>query len=364
MGQFLSDIWVLLLAAARSPSVQTRALAIVAIAVGGLALISVVFSIYVVWLRGRNVLRARRWANREARWGDLMLEAVGGERTVEEVSGRVGRSERLFFLDFLLRYARRLTGREKDRVKELAVPFLSELAPLLRDRDPYRRARAVQTLGTLGLPDSSDTLVRAVDDDSPVVSMLAARALATHGGATYTEPILSNLDRFEQWGSEYVVSLLVSLGSGAEARLRGVMEDPSRSPRTRALVTDALGRLHDLESVGVAEGILSREAEPDLAASLLRLLSVLGGPEHQDRVREFLDHSHFAVRAEAYSALGALGTGEDTETLEAGLSDPSPWVALHAARGMRESGRRPRLLTLSESGSPGAAAAAQVLAEE
>jgi HEAT repeat protein len=200
--------------------------------------------------------------------------------------------------------------------------------------------------------------------------MLAARALATHGGATYTEPILSNLDRFEQWGSEYVVSLLVSLGSGAEAGLRGVMEDPSRSSRTRALVTDALRRLHDLESVGAAEGILSREAEsareaePDLVASLLRLLSVLGGPEHQDRVREFLDHSHFAVRAEAYSALGALGTSEDTERLEAGLSDPSPWVALHAARGMRERGRRPRLLKLSQSGSPGAAAAAQVLAEE
>ena len=249
-------------------------------------------------------------------------------------------------------------------VKELARPFLPDLKRLLEDRDPYGRARAVQTLGTLGLPENSDTLVSAVDDESPVVSMLAARALAAHGGATFAEPILSNLDRLEQWGSEYVTSLLVGLGSGAEARLRRVMADEARSSRTRALATDALWKLHDIEAVDPAAEILRSGPEPDLAAALLRLISLLGGPRCLALVREFLDHPHFAVRAQAFSALAALGTSDETELLETGLSDRSPWVALHAARGMRERGSRARLLTLSESEVPGAVAAAQVLAEE
>ncbi len=372
MGTLASDLAGLLEAPFQTLPFQSRAFLVVTTAVLVLVFLSILFSLYAIWLRARNALRARMWADREARWTDLTLEAVAGERSVEEVVAKVrplrtGRlsfgDERLPFLDFLLRYARRLSGRERDRVRELAVPFLFELERRLKDQDPYRRARAVQSLGALGLPHHDDTLVRAVQDDSPVVSMLAARALASKGGAKYAGPILENLHRFEHWGSDYVRSLLVSLGPAAAPQLREVMRDERRSTRIRVLATDALRSLHDLDAVSPAAEILSEGPEPDLAAAILRMFAVLGGPEQVELVKSFLEHPHFAVRAAAYSALGALGA-DGGGLLEEGLEDSSPWVALHAARGMREQGARARLLELAESSHPGAVAAAQVLAEE
>jgi hypothetical protein len=46
------------------------------------------------------------------------------------------------------------------------------------------------------------------------------------------------------------------------------------------------------------------------------------------------------------------------------MEDPSPWVALHAARGVLEAGGRGRLLAISAGDSRPAAVAGQVLAEE
>lgn len=353
-----------LLEAIRTLPDQSRAFMVVSTAVAVLLVLSLLFTAYAAWLRARNAIRQRVWRDRESRWTSQTLEFVAGERSIEDLLARVDRRERLPFLDFLLRYARRLRGRERERVKELAAPFLPALRRLSRDRDAYRRARAVQTLGTLGGPDQRDTLVQALDDPSPFVSMLAARALAAYGGTSYAEPILANLDRFEAWGTEYVESLLVSLGPEAAPQIRSALGDEGRSDEVRVTAADALGELHDLEAVPAALAILATKPGPDLTAALLRLLRVLGGPEHAGVVRDLLDHEHFAVRAEAYSALGSLGPGSDDARLEAGVEDASPWVALHAARALRARGKSAWLEGLSRSDSRAALAAGQVLAEE
>jgi hypothetical protein len=336
----------------------------VSVAVIGLAAACVVFSAYALWLRAGNTFRRRKWEDREARWTGLTLEAVAGERSVEELTARVGRGERSAFLEFLMRYARRLKGRERDRVKELAAPFLPTTLPLLTSRDPFRRALAVQTLGTLGTLEHEHALLGALGDSSPLVSMLAARALAAQRGAAHADAILANLDRFESWGTEYVTTLLASLGPEASPSLRRVLEDTARTPRVRAVAADALRELHDLEAAGSAFGALEGDAPPDLAAPLLRLLAVLGEPRHLVGIRRTLTHPHFAVRAEAYSAYGALCGAEGETVLQEGLWDRSPWVALHAARAMRDRGWVEPLQRLTRSGQPGMQAAGQALSEE
>lgn len=343
---------------------QSRAFLVVSVAVAALVVLSVLFTACAGLLRVRSALRQRKWHDQQSRWTRQILEFVAGERPVQDVVARVGRRERLTFLDFLLRYAHRLRGKERDRIKEIAEPFLPTLDPLLKSRDPYRRARAVQALGTLGSLAHRETLVKAVSDRSAVVSMLAARALAAYGGTEYVHPILSNLDRFEAWGREYVESLLVSLGPQAAPELRDVLADERRVSRVRVIAVDALRELHDLEAVPTGVSVLRGAPDADLTAALLRMLRVLGGPEHLDVVRGFLDHEHFAVRAEAYSALGTLGVETDEALLEEGLEDSSPWVVLRVARALRERGQTARLRQLAASDRPAALAAGQVLAEE
>jgi HEAT repeat protein len=306
----------------------------------------------------------RSWEDREARWTDLTLEAVAGERSVDELTGRVRRRERAAFLAFLMRYARRLKGREHDRMRELAAPFLPTVVAHLTSRDPLRRALAVQTLGALGTLEHEDALLRCVEDSSPLVSMLAARAVAARGGSIHAGPILANLDRFETWSTEYVTSLLVSLGPQASPSLRRVLADPGRTDRVRAIAADALRELHDLEAAPTAFEVLRGGAPTDLAAPLLRLLTVMGDPGQLEAARRGLTHPHFAVRAEAYSAYGALSGGEGEAVLEEGLWDRSPWVALHAARAMRDRGWVEPLRRFARAGQPGSQAAGQALSEE
>ena len=57
-----------LIAVFQSMPAQSRAFMWVTIAVAGLVLLTILFSIYAVWLRVRNLIRARQWADREARW--------------------------------------------------------------------------------------------------------------------------------------------------------------------------------------------------------------------------------------------------------------------------------------------------------
>jgi HEAT repeat protein len=143
-----------------------------------------------------------------------------------------------------------------------------------------------------------------------------------------------------------------------------VLEDSGRTARVRAVAADALRELHDLEAARSALAVLESDAPTDLAAPLLRLLAVLGDPSQLEGIRRTLTHPHFAVRAEAYSAFGALCGDEGEAVLEEGLWDRSPWVALHAARAMRDRGWVQPLQRLTRSGQPGMHAAGQALSEQ
>ncbi len=335
----------------------------VSLLVAVLLFLTLLFTSYALYLRGRNVLKERRWRGREERWTDLVLQVLSETAPPDTLRRGVGRGEQLAFLDFLLRYARRLRGPERRKLEELAVPFLPALIPQLREEDLYSRARAVQTLGSLGLPEYRKEVARALDDEAPFVAMVAARALASTGTPEDRTRIVERLHRFDHWSVEYLASLLTEMGPEVAPELRRVMASPDQPVRVRKVTAEALHDLHDLEAADAAAAALSGEGDPELQVSLLRILAKLGRPEHAERVRRYLRSESSPVRGVAFKALGILGGGDDLESLRAGLYDPSPWVALDAARALRRLGGEEGLRNLSGSDHPRAALAAQVLEE-
>ena len=117
-----------------------------------------------LFLRIRNDRKARRWAELEGRWSATSLDVVGGAQKPTKLWALVPDRDRLRFIDFLLRFARRLVGPERRVVDDLAAPYLDLLLPQLADRRPERRARAVQTLSTLGRRRYAAHLERALDE--------------------------------------------------------------------------------------------------------------------------------------------------------------------------------------------------------
>ncbi|HPO10014.1 MAG TPA: hypothetical protein PLZ55_15170, partial [bacterium] len=157
---------------------QNRVLFLLSLAIVFLLICSVIFAAYSILLRIRNNRKAAHWARLETAWEQAILEVLSGEKEPLDLQQRVGRKDTLYFVDFVMRYARRLRGQEREILTELVRPFLSRITERTVGGDAERRARAVQTISTLGFEEYTDRIIAALDDPSPLVAMIAARALA------------------------------------------------------------------------------------------------------------------------------------------------------------------------------------------
>ncbi|UCH62874.1 MAG: HEAT repeat domain-containing protein [Fidelibacterota bacterium] len=323
----------------------------------------VLFALFTIYLRLRNIRRAEHWRRMETGWEPAILDFLARERTQDEIRQLVGPNESFYFLDFLLRFAQRIRGEEATALHQLAEPYLPALVLRIQKGDPPRRARAVLTLSALGLERYSEAIVTALDDQSPLVAMIAARALAERDHPEHALAILERLHRFENWSQNYLASMLTSMGPEASPALRKTLLDPGRNPWVRAVAADALRSLNDLEAGDLVARVLETETDRDLLAASLRLLREVGSPEHLEPVRRLCLSSDFVIRAQALRVLGSLGSPEDLPLFGAGMEDETPWVALQAARGLLAVGGEYMLRKLAVADLPGSELARQVLVE-
>jgi HEAT repeat protein len=326
-------------------------LLVLGLALGALALL----------LRLRSQGRTRRRELLRNEWEPLLLEVLAGGADAGLLLARVAPRDRIVFVDFLFGFAKRLRGRELSTLGELAHPFLPPVAARTRHRSSARRARAVQLLGTLGLPEYEGQVVAALDDPSPLAAMVATQSLTRSGRVDLLEPVLERLDRLRPWRRSYLSGMLARMGSGAIPLLRSTLADADRTPSVRSVAADALLSLPDPAVAETAARVAAEEDDPSLLVACLDLLAKVGTSAHRPAVLGLTGSSHFAVRSHALKALGALGGPADVPVLEAGLDDPSPWVALEAARGLMALGSTVRLEALALSGGPRASLAREVL---
>lgn len=333
-------------------------------AIGVLFIVIVACSVYAVALRVGHDMREKRWTRLTARWQEPLLTALSDPAQVAAVHALVEERYRLHFVRFVLEYTRRVRGEERQTLRKLAMPYLGGIAALADDPRSEIRTRAIQTLGTLGLPKYSKEVVKGLDDPSPLVSMVAARCLAREEFPEFAPQILSHLGRFDGWNRRYLSSMLAAMGSGISEMLRDGLADEDAPNWVRAVLADALQMQLDPLAGDVAAKAIVTSEDRDLLASLLRLLAVVGRQAHTTVIRARCASPDAVIRAQALHALGLLGDEDDLPLLVRSMGDTSPWAALHAARGVREAGGRALLADLAESDDPKAALAGQVLSEE
>lgn len=146
--------------------------------------------------------------------------------------------------------------------------------------------------------------------------------------------------------------------------LRDGLLDEDRPAWLRGVFAEALRMQLDPRAADTAVEALAATDDRDFSASLLRLLATVGRPEHVDVLRTIADTDDEIVRAQALHALGVLGGTAELPLLFAGMDDPSPWAALHAARGVRDAGGVELLEEIAGSDHAQARLAGQVLFEE
>jgi len=206
-------------------------------------------------------------------------------------------------------------------------------------------------------------VISALDDPSPLVAMVAARALAREETPEHAAEVLARLERFKGWDRRFLASMLAAMGPAVAGTLRWGLGDSTVEPWTRALLADASYLQRDLQAADVAARLLAETEDRELRASALRLLSGVGRPEHAPAVRDLCRSDDPVVRAQALRALGTVGGAVDVPLFIEAMGDAYPWAALHAARGAAASGGSDALEHLAASADPRAALARQILAE-
>ncbi|MDH3205596.1 MAG: hypothetical protein OEO79_03250 [Gemmatimonadota bacterium] len=325
---------------------------------------TLVLSAYAVVMRSFHRARAKQTSELTDQWRDPVLSAVADPTLVPSVQSLVSDDDGVQFVDLVIEYVRRVRGEERVILRDLVKPFLPQVAERIHARSTERRAWAVQTLGTLGLPEYAAQVVAALDDSSPLVAMVAARALSREETPEYAGEVLARLDRFEGWNRLFLAAMLAAMGPAVSKQLRDALADENGSPWTRAVMADALRLQGDFLAGDIAAAIVGVAEDRDLLASSLRLLSAVGRPEHAAVVRPHCASADAVVKAQALRALGPLGGDQDIPLLVEAMGDPSPWPSLYAARSARDAGGKDVLMRLVASEHPSAALAEQVLAEE
>lgn len=346
------------------PAIE-QGFALLAIAIAILSAVSFSFALVALVLRVVNDRSTERLTGLTDVWEPAMLEVLAGSAGPQILSALVRDRDRHDFLGFLSGYARRLRGEERDRVRALAAPYLAGLSSEAIEGSPEQRGIAVQALAHMGMPEYAGTVARALDDESPIVAMIAARGLFRPGQERYFPNVLRRLNRFTLWSRSYLASMLAGGGPLTAPLLRKILAERSEEPLARAVVADALRGLNDLPSVAITVEIL-RDEDPDdreLVTSCIRLIRHLGHREHLDSVMRFVTASDPVVRAAAVGTVGALGTKEDVPILQSLLDDEAYWVSLQAARGLMAMGEVALLERLAASTGPWAVLARQVLSE-
>ena len=291
-------------------------------------------------LRSRNNAIARSWAAFEARCDPVMLDVLAGVAPPSALHALLRPREGRRFVEYLMRYGRRIRGKEREVLMDLAAPYLHHLSGDLRHPSVERRARATQSVGELGATAYRAELLDALDDPAPLVCMVAAVALSRQYREQDVLRVVRSTSRLMLLTNRLLVSMLQRLGPEAAWAFRDVLADPAQPPKLRTVAAKVLAGFNDQEAGDIAVRVIDTTNDTDLRVALLQILQRIGSADHLSIARRLVADPVAAVRGAAIRMIGLAGGEDDVGLLVAALEDPVSWVAIHAAEGLRRSGRQ------------------------
>lgn len=289
---------------------------------------------FAVGLRLWHLRKNRHWQRLEEQWSDLLYGVLAGDIDPAVLYQRVADEDRLRFVNLLARYARRVSGKERRVLRELAAPYLPFLAQRVHSAKPQRRAWALQTLGRLGASQYAHLYVAALDDADAEVAMVAASALARPEFLEHAPLVYRHLNRFGHWSLRALARLAAGFGPQAAPALRTVFMDEHERGWVRAVAAAALFLLRDYASADAAAQVLATERDRDLVIAAAQILSEYGERRHLPTLRSLINDRDFVIRMQVIEAIGRVGEQRDLRLVQAAMADRNPWVALRAGRAL------------------------------
>ena len=302
----------------------------------GLAVIgcSILMLIAVFLLRARLVIRQRRERRFNLLWQPVLAQCVHG---VPENLPGVPRNMLYHFLKLWIYHHESLAGSAPTNLEAMALAMQLDkpVRELIGSDDLRLRLIALVTLGKLGDRTRLSELRELVADPSPVLSLVAARALLQIDPAAELPFLIAVMARREDWPLARLVTMLREAGSDSVTQpLVTALEAAIQSGEEGNQIVRLLNLMevaHTGQVAPVASRIIRHGTVPDQIAAALR---VVQDPRDREVVRALTRHEKWFVRARAARVIGRIGDDSDRKLLVRMLGDAHWWVRYHAARAL------------------------------
>jgi len=345
-------------------NIKIKILYILILSIFFLLILTILFTIFTIFLRYKNDRRGRFFFSLERRWTKDIFKYLNDEIKKDLIFKKIGSSEETFFIDFLYRFEQRLDGKTKYKIKELARPYLKHIESGINSKSAEIRAKTLMSIGSLDDGHYFESIVKLLDDESPLVSILAAKILANLGRVDAFDDVIMHLDRYQNWSKDLVARNLSFFGIEVSEQLRFVFFNKDFNITTRVIVADTLVLLNDFQIHPIAFETLKTEKSKEIKAACLRLLSNTNSEEYINYVRFLTSDESFLVRLYAVKLLGKVGNISDHKIFINMLKDDEPWIRIYAARGLKNTRGIDVLIELSKDKQYGYDAVKQVLSED
>lgn len=276
-------------------------------------------------LRARQARHARIFAT----WRPILMQSVyAAPGNLPALPQR----DLISFLAIWNHYHESLRGDVKTHLNEIAHRVGADrmVQSALRKAPFQTRLQAVVAAGHLRQTENQDVLRDMLNDESPVLSLAAARVLLQIEPERAVPHILSHITSRLDWPAARVATMLQEAGAVniskplAQMAISAATRDAPRLIRFLALASPY--------EAGPAIRKILHSTDDDHAISTC--LQIMNDPMNLDLVRQYASHPRWHVRVQAASALGRLGTRGDETLLEKMLSDEQWWVRYRAAQAL------------------------------
>lgn len=250
--------------------------------------------------------------------------------------GRLGPTERRFFIPFLLRVLGTLAGSEGQAVRALyhELELHKGLGRRLASRWQKRRAMAALEVGSFRVEAHYDRLKDLLEDPVPHVAHAAARGLGNTQRMEYAEPVLRWVLRQEVFQKERLLWVLEGFGIDfmrwMEARLDAASERNMDEWMIYAMLAASTRQVEDPSRL---VSLLEADST-EVAAAGLKALGALGSPEVLPHVLPLASHPSWIIRAQAAKAIGILAGPGGLPILLSLICDPRFEVRRNAAQAL------------------------------
>jgi hypothetical protein len=315
------------------------------------------------YLRIKNHLRFKKFSQLEKVWEPILLDILSEDRSPEDVQAYVNQDSMWQFLSYLSRFIAVVDGDARKQLIDAGSPYIKHVVRKLRSWKIEKRAEVISLMNRLDPEKYDNEFRKALNDSSFLVNMVAAKALARKGQTENGEAILDNLDRFHIWSVNLLSSVIAQVGISLAPALRNLMLNRNKPVWQRVIAIETLIKLYDFKSGDYCEDICSEGENREVIAAYLRLMRLIADERHASAMRKLCERDDPVILSNAVRVLTQISTEENETCYKKAMDNPSIWVVINVAWGLKESGKLDILRKYAYSDHPRAGLTRQILTE-